>query len=143
MTIKNNPKLFIVIAIVLACGVAVGVWMSKGAESAANKASEYSAVYLTTGDVYFGKLSWFPHPHMTNVWLLQRGVDAQNQPQLGVTPFKNAVWGPTDEITFSEKQIVFWTRLRSDSQVAKGFENPQSLQPARSEAAPEPQPKGK
>ena len=135
---KNLIILLVLVLVLLALGIAVGMMM-KGGEGA----SAYSAVYLTTGDIYFGKLSWFPHPHMTNVWLLQRGVDAQNQPQLGVTPFKNAVWAPTDEITFSEKQIIFWARLRSDSQVVQGFENPQSLQPARAEAAPEPQPKGK
>ena len=134
MTLKNNIKFLIVVAVIVlaALGIAAGLaW--KGGESGA---SEYAAVYLVTGDVYFGKLSWFPHPRMTNVWLLERGVNAQNQPQLGITPFKNAVWGPVDEITFSEKQIVFWTRLRSDSPVLKGFENPQSVQPAQSELVP-------
>ena len=121
---KNSTIFFVLVVLFLALAIALGIVMKRD-----EGASAYSAVYLTTGDVYFGKLSWFPHPHMTNVWLLQRGVDAQNQPQLGASPFKNAVWGPMDEVTFSEKQIVFWTRLRSDSQVAKGFENPQSLQP--------------
>ena len=126
MITKKNIKILIVIVLV-AIGVATVMWISKKGGSDAGEASAYSAVYLTTGDVYFGKLSWFPHPHLTNVWLLQRGVDAQNKPQLGMTPFKSAIWSPVDEIKLSEKQIVFWAALKKDSQMVKAFENPQSV----------------
>jgi hypothetical protein len=89
--------------------------------------SKYSAVYLQTGDIYFGELSWFPWLSLKNVWLLQRSVDEQNQVQLGVVPFKNSFWGPIDKIYLNPKQVVFWTNLKKDSQLAKALDNPNIL----------------
>ncbi len=89
--------------------------------------SAYSAVYLASGDIYYGKLDWFPWPRLTNVWFLQRS-QVGGQSQLGITPFKSAFWGPVDEIELNSRQIIFWTRLRNDSQVVKAFENPELLQ---------------
>lgn len=125
MNIKKSTLLFIIILlVVIVAGVSVGILIAQGNQDE----SEYSAVYLATGDIYFGKLSWLPSPHLTNVWIMQRGVDEQNQPQFGIAPFKGAVWGPTDRINFNPKEMVFWTRLRSDSQIAQAIENPASLQ---------------
>ena len=126
MSNKNLFPVFIIIILVL---VGVGVWLGVSfGRSAGGGASPYSAVYLTTGDIYFGKLSWFPNPRLTNVWLPQRNVDSLNQPQLGLTPLTSAFWGPVDEIYLSPKQIVFWTRLSKASAVAKAFDNPALLQ---------------
>ena len=125
MFIKNLFPVFIIIVLVL---VGVGVWLGASfGRATGGGASPYSAVYLTTGDIYFGKLSWFPKPRLTNVWLLQRNVDSLNQPQLGLVPFTSAFWGPVDEIYLSPKQIVFWTRLSKESAVAKAFDNPALL----------------
>ena len=129
---KKNMKVVIIIILIIV-GIGVGMLLAR---RGASNTSEYSAVYLTTGDMYFGKLSWFPHPHLTNVWLLQRGVNAQNQPQFAIVPFKTAAWGPADELNVSEKQIIFWTSLRSDSQIVKGFDNPESLQSVQPQALP-------
>ena len=96
MSNKNLFPVFIIIILVL---VGVGVWLGVSfGRSAGGGASPYSAVYLTTGDIYFGKLSWFPNPRLTNVWLPQRNVDSLNQPQLGLTPLTSAFCGPVDEI---------------------------------------------
>lgn len=130
--------LFIVIVLVL---VGLGIWlgMSFGHEEAASAASPYSAVYLSSGDVYFGKLSWFPSPKLTNVWYLQRGVNQQNQPQVGIAPLKSVLWGPVDQINLNAKDILFWTRLRNDSDVAKAMDNPNAIAPTSQQQQPAPQ----
>ena len=88
---RNLFPVFIIIILIL---VGVGVWLGVSLGRATRGgASPYSAVYLTTGDVYFGKLSWFPKVRLTNVWLLQRNVDSRNQPQLGLAPFTSAFLG--------------------------------------------------
>jgi hypothetical protein len=122
---KNTTTFFIPVILLLLLGIAAGFVMSGGKNP---DISSYSAVYLSTGDVYFGHLTWFPHPRLTNVWLLQRGVNAQNQPQFGVVPFKNALWAPVDSIDLNSRDIVFWTSLRADSAMAKAMENPASVQ---------------
>jgi hypothetical protein len=130
MEIKlTGKKIFwgIVILVVLIAIIA-GVWMAVSASKDPNGASPYSAVYLTSGDIYFGKLSWFPQPHLTDVWYLQRSTDASGQTQVSVAPLKSVFWGPMDEVTLNANQILFTTRLSNSSQLVSGFENPQLLQ---------------
>jgi hypothetical protein len=95
--------------------------MSSGGSSA-DAPSAYSAVYLSTGDVYFGKLSWFPSPHMTDVWYLQRSQDQSGNAQVALSAFKSIFWGPVDRIDFGAKDIVFSTRLKNGSQVVQTIE---------------------
>lgn len=118
----NKKFVFIVvIALLLILAAAFGATIGKSGSKAA---SPYSAVYLTTGDIYFGKLSWFPSPHLTNVWFVQRSVDAQNQSQLGLVPFSSAFWGPINAVYLNPKQIVLWTRLRAGTDISRALEDP-------------------
>lgn len=134
---KKLLSILIVLVIVL---VVIGVWLAVMlTKPDSEKSSGYSAVVLVSGDIYFGKLSWFPWPKLTHVWLLQRTVDAQNQPQVGLTPFTSAFWGPTDELFLNPKEVVFWADLKKDSQVAKGLDNPQTLQPPAQQQGQAPQ----
>lgn len=126
---KSKTVLVVVAAAVVF--IILGIWVgialfSTGANPAGP--SPYSAVYLTTGDIYFGKLSWFPSPHLTDAWVLQRSQNAQGQTQLGVAPFASSFWKPVNEIDLNPQQIVFWTRLRNDSQLAQAIANPSSVQ---------------
>ncbi len=89
--------------------------------------SAYSAVLLINGDVYFGKLSWFPTPRIEGALILQRSVDEKNQVQLSLQPVKDAFWKPVDEVMLNPDQIVSWSRLRNDSQVAQALANPDAL----------------
>lgn len=92
--------------------------------------SAYSAVYLSTGDIYFGELSWFPIPTLRNVWYLQRTTDETGKPTVGIAPLTGAFWGPIDSVRLNPKDVVLVTRLRNDSQVTKALANPASLTPA-------------
>jgi len=127
-----TKKIIIIVIVIVVVLGALSVWVGLRfmADQNPEGASEYSAVYLTTGDIYFGKLYWFPWPHIKNVWFLQRGTNGQNQTQLGVVPFRNAFWGPVDEIYLNPKEMILWTRLRNSSQLAQAFANPSSLQAA-------------
>ncbi|RME55904.1 hypothetical protein D6779_11630 [Candidatus Parcubacteria bacterium] len=86
-------------------------------------ASPYAAVYLSTGDLYFGKLSWFPRMKLSDVWLLQRSVGKDGQSSVQVVPFRNSVWAPQGVLYLNPKRVVFWTKLRKDSAVAQAIEN--------------------
>ncbi len=123
-------KNFIIIAIlVVLVLLGLGIWLGFSLnQSNSSGASPYSAVYLSTGDIYFGSLSWFPWPHLTNVLLLQRQVGQNNQPQLSIGQLSGAFWGPVDEVYLNPKQIIFWTRLRNDSQIVRVIQNPNLLQ---------------
>src|SRR3989344_724053 len=106
--------------------IALGIWLGSVISGGSNKAvaSPYSAVYLSNGDMYFGVLSWVPNPHLSNVWVLQKQTDQNNQQQLGIIKFDKAFWSPVDEIELNSKQIVWWSRLRNDSQLVRAINNP-------------------
>ena len=120
-----NTRLLIPSVLFVVILIGVGVWVgSKLGEQDPSGPSPYSAVYLATGDIYFGKLDWFPWPHLKGVLLLQRGVDGQNQQvQFGVVPLTSAFWGPVSELYLNPKQVIFWTRLRNDSQLICALAN--------------------
>jgi hypothetical protein len=87
--------------------------------------SPYSAVYLATGDVYFGRLTWFPQPKLTDVWYLERVADAATgRQELAIFPLAGAFWKPKNEINLNPKQIVFWTRLEAGSDLSELLQNP-------------------
>ncbi len=127
--------LIVIVVVLVASGIWLGSWVLSLSKPNPSGPSEYSAVYVATGDIYYGKLEWFPLPHLKNVWLLQRTAGPSGQ-QLGIVPFPSAFWGPMDEVYLNPRQIIFWTRLRNDSQVAKAFQNPAILQ--QSQASPPP-----
>lgn len=124
---KKKTVIALVIAVVLV--LVLGVFITLGIINKSDdmKASKFTAVYMTSGDIYFGKMDWFPWPRLKSVWYLQRGVDQKNQPQLGIAPFKKIVWSPIDEIYLNPKQMILWTKIKADSELAKALENPSSI----------------
>ena len=82
----------------------------------------YYAVYFDTGDVYFGKLHYFPRRHLTEVWFLQRNPnDAQNP--MSIAPLAEVFWGPEDTLMINDKKIVWKARLKNDSPVVAIIKN--------------------
>ena len=80
----------------------------------------YYAVYLTSGDLYFGKTSCFNHEVLTDVRMIQKEqTDEKTQPQLNLVKFKDAFWGPSDELRLNEKNILWTVKLSEESQVVK------------------------
>jgi len=138
---KKYKKLIIwgaAFVVVLAAATVLYISRPGSASNDDFKGSQFTAVYLSTGDIYFGKMDWFPWPRMKNVWFLQRGADQNNQPQYGLAPFKGVFWTPIDEINLNPKDIVFWTKIKDGSELAKALANPALLQ----QAAQAPQPEG-
>jgi hypothetical protein len=135
-----SKKLFIILSIVLVIAIAVAAVLIfkfmqiKNPESP----SEYAAVYLQTGEIYFGKINWFPPISLKNVWYLQRGVNAQNEVQLGILPFKNSFWGPIDKIYLNPKNIVWFTYLKNNSELVNALKNPDLLKQLNQPNQPQP-----
>jgi len=97
----------------------------------------YQAVFLTNGQVYFGKLYYenSKYPTLREVFYLQ--VTQPPQPlQEGQTPPSNInlvklggeLHGPQDEMKINRDQILFIEDLKSDSRVIQAI---QQFQPAK------------
>lgn len=90
--------------------------------------SAYSAVYLRSGDLYFGKIVRFPYFGLKNVYMLQATQDPTNP--LRIQKFSQVFWGPEDYLRLNREEIVWHTHIRSDSQLAELLKtNPELAQP--------------
>mgnify|MGYP001565601762 CR=1 FL=1 len=120
MSKLNKILLTIIVILLIIFGVVI-YWQKVGFK---NEPS-YWAVYTASGDIYFGKLSWFPKMSLSNVWYLQKNTqDAQNP--FSLARFKQSAWGPEDKIYLNRKNIIWKARLDENSQVLKFIKNQQT-----------------
>jgi len=112
----NKDKFYrisLVIAIILLCTL---IYMSYE-----NKVSRiensYYAVFLRSGDMYFGKLSRFPKLTLADVWYLQVNTQENQQTGFNLAKFTNMVFGPKDKMEVNKDNVVWISKLRDDSQV--------------------------
>lgn len=131
---KKSQLIFVVLVIII-LGLAVTL-VAQFKNTRSDTASRFSAVYLEGGDIYFGELSWFPTLKLKNVWYIQRGGAEAEAPQLSLAPFSAVFWGPESEINLNRNKIIFWTKLRKDSQVTKFLENPTEVSGSPAESLP-------
>ncbi len=110
---KNVNKILIAIIVVLVLVLAsIAVWQTWF------NSPSYYAVYLRTGDLYFGELSRFPSFGLKHVYMLQ--VNAQNgQNPVSIQKFSNVFWGPEDFIKLNRDEVVWYTKLKPESQIVK------------------------
>jgi len=82
-----------------------------------DKKPTYHAVFLRSGDMYFGKLSRFPKLTLADVWYLQVNTQENQQTGFKLVKFTNMVFGPKDEMEINKDNVVWISKLRDDSQV--------------------------
>lgn len=92
--------------------------------------SGYQAVFLTNGQVYFGKLQIVNDSYMkiSSVYYIQNSTAATPQQGSGadagatniqLVPLTGAVHGPKDEMVIAKSQVLFFENLKDDGQAAK------------------------
>ena len=97
--------------------------------------SGYSAVFLSNGQVYFGKLSnvesdWID---LTDIYYLQVAQQKELQPKddsattadgskLSLVKLGNELHGPKDQMIINQKHVLFWEELKSDGKVVQSIE---------------------
>lgn len=97
------------------------------------KGDQYQAVFLTDGQIYFGKLKGIGEQYATleDIYYLQ--VEQQVQPdrekddaaetQISLAKLGNELHGPEDEMFINVDQILFWENLKDEGQVATAIAN--------------------
>lgn len=99
---------------------------------AAVKSGQYQALFLTNGQVYFGKLKSVDSSYvrLTDIYYLQvqqtvqpkdnNAQNAQNQ-QVSLAKLGGELHGPEDTMYVSRDQVLFWENLKGDGKVAKAI----------------------
>lgn len=125
--------------LILAAVTFVGVYLSRAVGSlsadSAVKAKQFQAVFLTNGQVYFGRVSKVDDSYvkLTNIYYLQvtsgasasqtvqpKGSDTSNQ-QVSLAKLGGELHGPEDTMFISRSQVLFWENLKTDGKVAKAI----------------------
>ena len=110
----NKKNLVIVIVLVIVV-LAVGFLQYR-----ASRSNVYSVVYLTTGEVYVGKLTQFPDLQLTDGYILQVAKDATDATKTNfqLQPIDKALWAP-QSIHLVKENVVFYGSLLPTSKIAE------------------------
>lgn len=111
---KKQLIVFVVLALIV---VALALVFSRTPLFAG--APRYAAVYLDTGDLYFGKLTLLPKFQLTDAWLIQPGLE---EGTTSIARFSDAAWKPAGAINFARDHVVFWAPIAEGSQMIDAIE---------------------
>jgi len=86
--------------------------------------NNYSVVYLTTGEVYVGKLTTFPDMQLTGSYILQLNKDATDptKSNFQLQPIAEALWA-TDVMHINDKNVVFYGSILPSSKIGQALAN--------------------
>jgi hypothetical protein len=97
------------------------------------KGKQYQALFLTNGQVYFGKLSKVDNSYvkLTDIYYLQvqqtvqpKDSSSNNQnPQVSLAKLGGELHGPEDVMYVSRSQVLFWENLKDDGKVTKAIKD--------------------
>lgn len=120
--------------VILAVIVVAGLSFARQNAGPSIDKSKYQAVFLSSGQVYFGKLeqSTGEYLRLTDVFYLQTKTDTESEnPQAATTDdtnvelikLGNEIHGPQDEMIISRDQVLFFENLKSDGRVSQSIAN--------------------
>lgn len=137
---RRRPLVGGVAALVVIILIVLGGWLwwsshnTGQTKAAAIDKSGYQAVFLTNGQVYFGKLQSTAGDYLqlTNIYYLQVQQSVQpstdkpadqgsNDQKTQLVKLGNELHGPQDSMQISNKQVLFWENLKSDGKVSKAI----------------------
>lgn len=133
---KSKKMMIIVGAVIVVLLLGAG-WYAKRmifSSEGAIQGDKFQAIFLTNGQVYFGKLAKVDdgYASLTNVYYLQVQQQVQpadnkdqKQPQVSLTKLGSELHGPDDSMHISRDQILFWENLKDDSKVVQAIKDHQ------------------
>ena len=143
---SSSKMPWIILAVVVVVIAVLGVLFrdklfSKGGEVkgvTTSQSGSYQAVFLTNGQVYFGKIGSTAGEFITmsDIYYLQvvqpplQGTPAtgqpapegQAQPQISLVKLGNELHGPVAEMHISRAQVLFYEDLKADGSVVKAID---------------------
>ncbi|MBU1895250.1 hypothetical protein KJ641_00045 [Patescibacteria group bacterium] len=94
----------------------------------------YQAVFLTNGQVYFGKITNFDDDYLELVDVfylqikggLQDKAGEEKEEDLSLVKLGSELHGPEDRMFINYEQILFYENLKKDSKVVSAIDNYQT-----------------
>jgi hypothetical protein len=141
---RSRKLLFAVcsLLVVLAVGIAWSWWLfGRNAPYNENQnidTNGFQAVFLTNGQVYFGKLADLNHKYVTitDIYYLQvqsntglqgsSSSGSNSNSQVSLAKLGSELHGPKDKMYIANDQMLFWENLKSDSKVVQAIDKYQA-----------------
>lgn len=131
----RKPLMLIVaiIAIIVLIGGSWFAWMKMAGGDTGVKGGQYQAVFLTNGQVYFGKVSDINSGYvkLSDIYYLQvqqsvqpdskKTTDDKDQSQVSLAKLGSELHGPEDTMYISRQQVLFWENLKNDGKVVQAI----------------------
>lgn len=110
---KKNIIIAVVVVLVV---IAVGLFINKKGK----EENVYSVVYLSTGEVYVGKLTTIPDLQLKDAYILQVTKDATDATKnnFQLQPISEALWAP-QVIHLIKDNVIFYGPLMPTSKIAQ------------------------
>jgi hypothetical protein len=100
------------------------------------KSKQYQAMFLTNGQVYFGKISGLDNSYvrLTDIYYLQTqpaqpnsgSSTTQSQQNLTLAKLGGELHGPEDNMYVAKNQILFWENLKDGGKVVQAIKQSQT-----------------
>jgi hypothetical protein len=129
---KKPTLLSIGIILLVAAAVIGALTVYRSSVGSLIDGGKYQAVFLTNGQVYFGKLQALSGNYMrlTGIFYLQTKTADSTNPQQTSTDnsadvelikLGSEIHGPSDEMIINNDQMLFFENLKSDGKVAQSI----------------------
>lgn len=135
---KSSKGPWILLITVVVVLVVLGIVFRQGlfsAKESKTMQAQYQAVFLTNGQVYFGKLSDVNDRYLklVNIYYLQvtpvlqtktegeTGTQANQQQQLSLVKLGQELHGPQDSMFVNRDQVLFFEDLKDDGKVVQAI----------------------
>lgn len=137
MTKQLLMILLIVLSVLAIAAVALKVFLVQPSARDIKK-KEYQALFLTNGQVYFGKLTRLDNNYveLTDIYYLQTqaaqpssgasAASAASQQSLSLAKLGNELHGPEDSMFVAKSQVLFWENLKDGGKVVQAIKSYQS-----------------
>ncbi|OGF51425.1 hypothetical protein A2739_00110 [Candidatus Giovannonibacteria bacterium RIFCSPHIGHO2_01_FULL_43_100] len=111
----QNKRIQLGVVVVLVLAVLVVVLVKKP-----NNTNDYSVIYVSSGEVYVGKLTTFPSFELKNVYIYKVSKDLvdESKTNFQLIPVKDALWAP-ESMHFNRQNVIFYGALSPDSVIVK------------------------
>lgn len=138
---SNSKKMImtavVVVAILIVAALAFWGWKQMaGGASGFIKGNQYQALFLTNGQVYFGKLSNVDDTYvkLSDIYYLQVQQTVQpdanknannnnSNPQVSLAKLGSELHGPEDTMLVNRDQVLFWENIKDDGKVVQAIKD--------------------
>lgn len=120
---------------ILVVGLVVLLYFGGNKEENFVDKKKVQAVFLTNGQVYFGKIKNINHSYIDMQKIYYLNVNQQVQPNqenssdssnsnqsVSLVKLGCELHGPTDQMIINRDQVTFWENLKTDGQVTKAID---------------------